>query len=93
MYKFTALTVVVGFLAALAPADVYAGSGSDYWPMWRGPGATGATEKGNPPLTWSETENIKWKVKLPGEGSSSPVIWGEKIFLKGKTHLCCIAEP
>jgi outer membrane protein assembly factor BamB len=82
MYKFTALTVVVGFLATLAPANVYAGSGSDYWPMWRGPSATGATEKGNPPLTWSETENIKWKVKLPGEGSSSPVIWGEKIFFQ-----------
>ena len=82
MYKFTALTVVVGFLAALAPTDVYAGSGSDYWPAWRGPDATGAAQKGNPPLTWSETENIKWKVKLPGQGSSSPVIWGEKIFFQ-----------
>jgi len=82
MYKFTALTVIVGFLTALAPADVYAGSGSDYWPTWRGPSATGAAQKGNPPLTWSETENIKWKVKLPGQGSSSPVIWGQKIFFQ-----------
>ncbi len=72
MNKLMALTVAVGIVTALALADVYAGSSSDYWPMWRGPSATGAAQKGNPPLTWSETENIKWKVKLPGQGSSSP---------------------
>lgn len=82
MNRLIALTVAVGIVTALTPADVYAGSGSDYWPMWRGPDATGATEKGNPPLTWSETENIKWKVKLPGQGSSSPVIWGNRIFFQ-----------
>ncbi len=52
------------------------------WPMWRGPAATGAAGQANPPLRWSETENIKWKVKVPGEGSSSPVIWGDKIFFQ-----------
>ena len=71
--------VVVLFLIT---AGAYGQSADDYWPTWRGPIATGAAEKGNPPLTWSETENIKWKAKLPGEGSSSPVIWGEKIFFQ-----------
>jgi outer membrane protein assembly factor BamB len=43
----------------------------------------GISEKGNPPLTWSETENIKWKVKLTGDGSnSSPIIWEDKIFFQ-----------
>ncbi len=82
MNKLMALTVAVSIVMALAPADVYAGSGSDYWPTWRGASATGASEKGNPPLTWSETKNIKWKVKLPGQGSSSPVIWGDRIFFQ-----------
>ncbi|MCP4708002.1 MAG: PQQ-binding-like beta-propeller repeat protein [Planctomycetes bacterium] len=51
------------------------------WPMWRGPDASGAAPEGcNPPLTWSATENIKWKYELPGSGDSSPVIWGDQIF-------------
>ncbi|MCH7557097.1 MAG: PQQ-like beta-propeller repeat protein [Planctomycetes bacterium] len=80
MDRLLALTISVGLLTALGTVDVYGDSGGDYWPMWRGPDATGAARKGNPPLTWSETENIKWKVKLPGQGTSSPVIWGDKIF-------------
>ena len=37
---------------------------------------------GNPPITWSETENIKWKVKLPGDGTSSPIVWADRIFFQ-----------
>jgi outer membrane protein assembly factor BamB len=70
----------IGSLTVLASVDVYGGSAGDYWPAWRGPDATGAAPKGNPPLTWSESENIKWKVKLPGQGTSSPVVWGDRIF-------------
>ena len=51
------------------------------WPRWRGPLATGVAAKGNPPVEWSETKNIRWKVSIPGKGSASPVIWGDKIFL------------
>jgi outer membrane protein assembly factor BamB len=80
MNRLVALTIGIGFLAALTPGDVYADSGSDYWPAWRGPDATGVARKGNPPLTWSESENIKWKANVPGQGTSSPVIWGDRIF-------------
>ena len=80
MDRLLALTISVGLLTALGTVDVYGDSGGDYWPTWRGPDATGAARKGNPPLTWSETENIKWKVKLPGQGTSSPVIWSDRIF-------------
>jgi len=51
-----------------------------YWPAWRGPNATGAAVKGDPPTTWSESQNIKWKVAVPGAGSSSPVIWADRII-------------
>ncbi len=50
--------------------------------MWRGPHADGVALEGNPPTTWSETENIKWKVKLPDSGDCTPIIWGDKIFLQ-----------
>jgi outer membrane protein assembly factor BamB len=51
-----------------------------YWPTFRGPVNSGVAPDANPPVTWSESENIKWKVELPGKGSSSPVIWGDKII-------------
>jgi outer membrane protein assembly factor BamB len=52
-----------------------------YWPQWRGPHATGAAVSGNPPAEWSESRNVRWKVEIPGRGSSSPVVWGDKLFL------------
>jgi outer membrane protein assembly factor BamB len=67
-------------LSVWLTTDVFGNSNDDYWPTWRGPEATGTAPKGNPPLTWSETKNVKWKVNLPGQGSSSPIIWGNKIF-------------
>ncbi len=52
-----------------------------FWPQWRGPYATGVSQYATPPLEWSETENIRWKVEIPGRGSSSPVVWGDRVFL------------
>jgi len=51
------------------------------WPTWRGPQADGVTSETNLPLTWSATENVKWKIDLPGPGNSTPIIWGDRIFL------------
>jgi outer membrane protein assembly factor BamB len=52
-----------------------------YWPQWRGPSATGVSKTADPPVEWSETKNVRWKVEIPGRGSSSPVVWGDRIFL------------
>jgi outer membrane protein assembly factor BamB len=52
-----------------------------YWGQWRGPLATGVSPDGNPPLEWSETRNIRWKVEVPGRGSGSPVVWGDRLYL------------
>jgi outer membrane protein assembly factor BamB len=83
MNRLSNLAISIMFLTALASVDVFGASGSDYWPTWRGQNRMGISEKGNPPLTWSETENIKWKVKLTGDGSnSSPIIWQDKIFFQ-----------
>jgi outer membrane protein assembly factor BamB len=53
------------------------------WPAWRGPrldGTTNATEK-DIPLTWSPTDNVRWKAEIPGRGYSSPIISGDRIFV------------
>ena len=68
--------------AALIATSISAASAQENWPTWRGPNGTGAVAGANPPTTWSETENIKWKVEIPGLGQSSPVIWGNKIFFQ-----------
>jgi outer membrane protein assembly factor BamB len=51
------------------------------WPSWRGPRGDGSSEETGIPLRWSQTENITWKVPIPGKGHSSPVIWGDRIFV------------
>jgi outer membrane protein assembly factor BamB len=51
------------------------------WPGWRGPKGDGHSDETNVPTRWSETENIAWTVSIPGKGHSSPVVWGDRIFL------------
>lgn len=57
------------------------GKANDYWPFWRGPGRQGLVKGRGYPDKWSDTENVLWKVEVPGLGNSSPIIWGDKIFL------------
>ena len=52
------------------------------WPQWRGPFANGVAPHGDPPLTWSETNNVKWKVRIPGSGSASPIVWENLVFVQ-----------
>jgi len=62
-----------------------AGANSDQynrnWPQWRGPAGNGLVLHGNPPLEWSETKNVKWKVPIPGGGHATPIIWEDKIVV------------
>jgi outer membrane protein assembly factor BamB len=62
-------------------ADEFSDNRLANWHQFRGPEATGVAPKGNPPIEWSETKNIKWKVAIPGRGSASPIIWGDRIFI------------
>ena len=69
-------------IAWLAPALNAQGPAADrFWPQWRGPYATGFSRSADPPLEWSETKNVRWKVEIPGRGSTSPVVWGDRLFL------------
>src|SRR5271166_7173238 len=59
---------------------------ADNWPAWRGPEGNGCGKETGLPIKWSATENIVWKVALPDEGNSTPVIWNERIFLTQATE-------
>jgi outer membrane protein assembly factor BamB len=71
---------LLAFLAlgtALAASEVAEG----HWPQWRGPRGDGVAPQGDPPTTWSETANVRYKVEIPGRGHASPVVWGDRIYL------------
>lgn len=51
------------------------------WPNWRGLNNTGAATDARPPLEWSTTKNVRWKVEIPGKGSSTPIVYGDQIFI------------
>lgn len=54
---------------------------ADNWPAWRGANGLGASAEKSLPVKWSTTENVRWKVKLPGPGNSTPIIWGDRVFI------------
>src|SRR5438477_8315047 len=78
--------VVLGCLLALSALADDAGVQSGVralhnWPQWRGPLANGVAPGANPPIHWSETNNIRWKIPLPGKGHSSPIVFGNSVYV------------
>ena len=55
---------------------------SNNWLQWRGPLRTGVATKGNPPTSFSETKNLKWKTPIPGKGHATPIVWGNQIIVQ-----------
>ena len=76
-----ALAAALCLLAGGAAALDEPASKDRFWPGWRGPLGTGAAPHADPPVEWSETRNLRWKAKLPGGGHSTPVVWGDRIFI------------
>ena len=54
---------------------------AENWHQWRGPNNDGISHETDVPIQWSQTENVKWRLPLPGEAASTPVVWEDKIFL------------
>jgi len=71
--------------AARAAPDLLAADGAldpeRNWHQWRGPHADGVAVHGNPPVAWSPARNVRWRTEIPGEGSSTPIVWGDRIFV------------
>ena len=69
------MRLITSLLLAIVSAS------ADNWPQWRGPGSNGISTEKSLPLEWSPEKNVVWKTPIPGRGRSSPVVWGDRIFL------------
>lgn len=76
MKKLLSIFVCIHLSASVVAADL-----TTDWPQWRGPDGSGAAVAANPPTTWSESENIKWKIDVPGIGSSTPIVLGNRVYV------------
>ena len=77
--KASLLMLVAAFLTSMSSLGASAGGAN--WPQFRGPGGRGVATNANLPEHWSATENVAWKTEIPGHGWSSPIVWGDRIFL------------
>lgn len=79
MHRIAAVALVfalVGFARGQAPKGA-----ADNWHHWRGPNADGSAPSANPPTKWDAKTNISWKAELPGKGSATPIVWGDRVFV------------
>lgn len=74
-------TIAAFTLAVLSITPTVFAENNVRWANWRGPNGDGSTVAGNYPVSWSETNNMLWKVSLPGKGCSTPIVWDEHIFV------------
>jgi outer membrane protein assembly factor BamB len=68
-------------VAAIVVAACSGVASADNWPQWRGPAGTGASVETGLPRTWSDTSNVAWRTRLGGVGVSSPIVWGDSVFV------------
>lgn len=71
------VAVLFGWLAASV--------GAEDWPQWRGPSASGVSPEEGLPVRWTDSENIAWQAALGGLGVSSPIVWGDLVFVTSQT--------
>jgi streptogramin lyase/outer membrane protein assembly factor BamB/plastocyanin len=72
-----ALALYLLSLAWTTPAQTI----PDSWHQWRGPENNGVSRTATPPQEWSETKNVAWKIEIPGQGTASPIVWGDSVFI------------
>jgi outer membrane protein assembly factor BamB len=75
----------------LAVSSAIAGNGN--WPMWRGPHGDGTTDETGFPTQWTATENVVWKTAIPGRGHSSPIVWGDRLFVTAALEDSDLKKP
>jgi outer membrane protein assembly factor BamB len=82
LISFALLAVVTAVAGAQRPGQsAPAAQRQQFWPEWRGPQQTGVSPSAKPPTEWSETKNLRWKLELPGRGASSPIVWGDRVYV------------
>ena len=73
--------MMTGVFAVALPVAL----GAQHWPNWRGPAGSGVSTAANLPVTWSDSQNVAWKSPIRGIGISSPIVWGDQVFVTSQT--------
>jgi outer membrane protein assembly factor BamB len=81
MKTISSIIIGVCMLTAAVRAADPGPARMDNWHHWRGPEANGTAPRADPPLTWDRDKNVKWKAPLPGRGSATPIVWGDRVFV------------
>ncbi len=84
--------VLAAFMLAVGTTAQKNSTNASHWPQWRGPDFNGMA-RSDAPTKWSDTENVKWKATIPGRGHSTPVVWGDKIFVTTAIPTAKAAAP
>jgi outer membrane protein assembly factor BamB len=79
--KFFCAFILCQFASSIVPASDFAERSQHNWHQWRGPTASGVAPHAEPPLRWDEQTNVRWKVEVPGEGSATPIVWDDRVFV------------
>lgn len=77
-----AAALVLCIVGSTAGAEGPSAVERENWPQWRGPTGTGAAVNASPPVEWSETKNVRWKVEIPGSGHATPIVWGDRVYVQ-----------
>ena len=90
----TVLIFVVAFCVFVLDAHARASTptSDQNWPEWRGPAGTGTAPHADPPVEWSESKNVRWKVEIPGHGHATPIVWGDRVYVQTAVKTDKIAE-
>ncbi len=76
MQQLTIQAIIATLVVTIASAQE-----TTNWPQWRGPNGTGVGPDADPPTTWAPSQNVRWKTALPGRGHSTPIVWGDRVFV------------
>jgi outer membrane protein assembly factor BamB len=81
----------MGVVLLLASGPGGAIAAADDWPQWRGPAGHGISPESELPTSWSEREGVAWKAPLAGTGASSPIVWGDRVFVTSQVGRAAVA--
>jgi outer membrane protein assembly factor BamB len=81
MKRYVLAVMTVMLLSGVRRAGASSTEMMHNWPAWRGPLVNGVAPHADPPVQWSQSKNIKWKLDLPGQSNATPIIWGDRVFV------------
>ena len=89
MHAFTPCAIVLALVAGFLSGSE---AEAQHWPQWRGPSGHGVSAETGLPSAWSPTENLAWRAPLAGLGTSSPIVWGDRVFVTSQVGRVAVAE-